>query len=800
MAWWKPWEKKETVTISDVAPTPAPSVRAVDVTTTPPGQSGPDRTGGYTVYGGTGSRGGGGSISDVSGMTIQQAEHIEQQTAGLGTPAIRKLPTASTSVTQVKDVKISPSGGVSVGTGKDTRRYVGNAMIPGLGITANAYNKRVRADSVSSGQISIKDYGRTSFVGTDIFYPNNAEVQPPTSPSFGVQDSVIDVAPSFSQRWKENTAYRGYLGGSFETVKQSILGGYAKAEWFAERKIPGYETYQAPATSNLLGFGYDVGKVYGYIAVPGGSFVFLGEQVENLGSQYGVTQRSYTERALTEGNYGFKLPSGAAKFGAYVPQVAMIGLGVVAAKADIARIKSITTQEELAQLSQQPLKFKELQIAQGDTSLTQVGASRSFKGLTQDISLTGKITKVGESSFVLPRGSGFSTTSGELTGTRFWSLKGTKVLSLQQFDFGIKGFSLPMGEQVAFSFSKYGIQPTAEWTTTYKMGYGPSQVSTGDSLFSSLKKEPIRVTTQGKTTTGYSWGLSNKLKNNWFVSIGGEAEALDVYPSLNAMNVIGKPGSFGFTKVVRITKPTGGISSFSGGGQSLSGPFTSQVSPIIQGITSPTIIIPKTSTQTIMGGVIASIKTPSGSFSIPGIVATSEKTKQTVIPIVASLSATVMKAKTKNKLLTPSIQKFGQIPVIKQKNLQGLLPATKTATIQKTITRGGFPVPTGSFAPRFTPPPPGTIPFLPFILPFGGERSGGLGRLKASRTYSYFPSFKAFAFGIRGKGTKPLATKRWTGLEVRPLYSKSSRTRKSRLPRLILGGRKLKRKRNRPFF
>jgi hypothetical protein len=81
--------------------------------------------------------------------------------------------------------------------------------------------------------------------------------------------------------------------------------------------------------------------------------------------------------------------------------------------------------------------------------------------------------------------------------------------------------------------------------------------------------------------------------------------------------------------------------------------------------------------------------------------------------------------------------------------------------------------------PPITPPP-----FL-FKLPFGGERNKGLFDVKASRKYSYAPSFKAIVFGIKSTGATPSASKRWTGLETRGI------TKGSWFGRL---GKKLKRR------
>jgi hypothetical protein len=57
---------------------------------------------------------------------------------------------------------ITAEGGVKAGYGENQVEYIGNAMVPGTGLTANEYAKQVRAGLVSSGQVAQDVVNRTT--------------------------------------------------------------------------------------------------------------------------------------------------------------------------------------------------------------------------------------------------------------------------------------------------------------------------------------------------------------------------------------------------------------------------------------------------------------------------------------------------------------------------------------------------------------------------------------------------------------------------------------------------------------
>jgi hypothetical protein len=72
------------------------------------------------------------------------------------------------------------------------------------------------------------------------------------------------------------------------------------------------------------------------------------------------------------------------------------------------------------------------------------------------------------------------------------------------------------------------------------------------------------------------------------------------------------------------------------------------------------------------------------------------------------------------------------------------------------------------------------VPFTLPKLPFGTDSSGGLGKIKASRTYRYTPSFGALA--LKGQKFKvgKTTSKRFTGLEYRGVTEKTKSTKSKR--------------------
>lgn len=244
-------------------------------------------------------------------------------------------------------------------------------------------------------------------------------------------------------------------------------------------------------------------------------------------------------------------------------------------------------------------------------------------------------------------------------------------------------------------------------------------------------------------------------------------------------------------------------------------------------------------------GIIKNIQRPSGTSRVVyGGTPKQIFDKQTLNKVFSSVAGSISKTKTPSFVRQPfpitqiktkttkvktQIKDIPQFTEVQTGKGFTLLSTTKESTTkEKTLKGRGFvyspavmqtsvqkTVPIQSGIQTFTPrtiqsqkisnlskpikplkPVSPTVPIVPtrpsiptfFLppLPFKGERAFFGGDIKSKRSYSYFPSFGALAFGIRGKGKLPSPTKRWTGLEVRPIYDHKKRRKDLIFPEIKL--------------
>jgi len=170
---------------------------------------------------------------------------------------------------------------------------------------------------------------------------------------------------------------------------------------------------------------------------------------------------------------------------------------------------------------------------------------------------------------------------------------------------------------------------------------------------------------------------------------------------------------------------------------------------------------------------------PSLSLGTSSKLIQAPSTKQKSFTTSAFASASALNQMEKQKVIT--LQQGKVIPISRTNTsfatavteIQAIKPSQKIITKPVIISS-----PTTTISSFISPPPPSSLKgFIPPpIFALGGLRKGiGGSLIKSRRSYSYTPSFKAIAFGIKGKGIAPLATTKFTGLELRPIYEKKKK-------------------------
>ena len=614
-------------------------------------------------------------------------------------------------------------------------------------------------------------------------------------------DIEKDIRPTYQGRVNAGEDI-DKVSKEYQAEFTDLYSSQIKAKLEGSPKIKGQEAF-----NKRYGKSYnpivDIPKVAEFGAVVGAGAVapvFTGAYIYGSGvsSGYeGLSEKNYTKAGLGFG-------------------IALTGVGF-SMKSLGSQIDNIRIADAVK--SQQRLGFG-VRTQKGNSFVDVTKFSGERSGIRVNTDVVGRGT-VGKDGFVYS-GEQTQTITGRTDwGNKFFSTTTIKEFSPTVYDVaGAKvlkaGSSINLGGDASFGNINLG-ERTIFKSRAYEKG-----------LFRHEEiVKPIKIRIDAYTDVPFSGdtlvaGVSKKIKTpggEFIISEGGAVESIsapiDVTRGRGFTFVEGGKIDFkipdiskSLLKVVNIEEGATMGSSFQGGfsgktttlgTKTIAPDFTSQLSKSFTSTITPPVspkIVPITSQiksplissgqsqfpltfglPSMVGGAGLDIKqvTRSGFGTSSGEQSAFINTgKLNFVPLISSksfneFSPTRVSSDSLNKgrqVLTPL-----SISAIKQKPLAIQGQSTRLGTLTKqlqgtvsapALSMGGYPQP--------LPPPPRGI--IPFALPFGGERSGGLGRLKASRTYSYFPSFKAFAFGIRGKGTKPLATKRWTGLEVRPIFDK----------------------------
>jgi len=231
---------------------------------------------------------------------------------------------------------------------------------------------------------------------------------------------------------------------------------------------------------------------------------------------------------------------------------ATYGVGLVGAYS-----KSIIT-GELAELGESKIKVLSVSKQTGKGSTDIIKGIQTKGGLRREFTITGRVIKEGEKSYILPSGQGYSTT----TGTFDWNLyKGygkTGYAGGDIFKVGAKGTSIPIKDGF-FSFGKGVIEP---------------QVSFGSPITSLSTSNVLARTVKGggKKQIDFFASVSKKIGTDkagaeYYKSVSGKVN-LEKYTSLiegkgglvegGGFDVFGvnkasfNPNTFGIQKVIKV--------------------------------------------------------------------------------------------------------------------------------------------------------------------------------------------------------------------------------------------------------
>jgi len=398
----------------------------------------------------------------------------------------------------------------------------------------------------------------------------------------------------------------------------------------------------------------------------------------------------------------------------------------------------------------------------GKDGLVLGKGTRSFGNLKQEVVFGGEFVKTGDKTFIIPKGQGLATTTGQLSWNPLGGAKPTQVLSSSTFDFGAKGGVLIEGGQASLQFSKSTFIPRMQSSAMFQLPSSSREaVKTGSSI-------------------GRQWG-----KNAEF---GGTTDInLDFAPSVKVgknlyfggtPKVSGGYSDIGFTKVIKKAPEKEGVTVFRGGGGGTKTPFSTTYAP-------PVMETPQVSTKVISTGLDTQTKNIGSNLfkgrSVLGIGGgLKQTTKQRGILVSGQSIKSALASQSKQRSITTLGLGSQLSPRVRSKTdtlqvpMLGQASSIKLATssIQKSalinpprITpriRTPVPkIPSKGFLPKIPLPP---FPKISMGAPAIGKPFGG------KTTTGFSTSFTGYARGITKAPTKSVFGK--TGFEVRPLSSK----------------------------
>jgi hypothetical protein len=658
----------------------------------------------------------------------------ETITERVTTPEVRTITNTDTGASAV----VTPSKTTTTYSGSSSGRTSGGG---GSSSSSGSYQGPVPQGATPAQEQEFRETGSISTPVTPTQSTSATQVQQRTiDPRTGKMVGELTIAPTFKEKYQatiqEQGKVRGTLAFAGTQFQELISRGQTKA--YKAGDTSAY--YQSDSILRVAKFAPQASY---FVPVVGPSLLIAGG-AEEVGTKAGRTRITEGAKMMEEA-YG--VPKGVGKVGLYSANIASIGIGGLALKGDITRLvptKTNTlflgTQQKVTGLQGQPKVITDIKFRTTKTSFfgksDQVGVSRTATD----------ILKTKEGGFQV----GESLTFGVARKTAVSPLgKITTYGKPTQFNIISRSVSGP---------SKIG---QVEVTKAVSVGRGVA----GRNIIKAPTKG-VRFEFGSGSIAGGTQPIAVK-----GVSFGRVAGKETLKPSTFG-GLIFKPQTATFTRGSSVVSRSSTPSQFTNilqqsqttAMQSTAG-FTSLVNPAGTSIRA----VPFTMQQQVPTINVQQVKQTPSTFQI---TTPKVETTQRQVPNVVTIPRTSTRGRTIQTPNVVTIPRTEQTPRVTQTPI--ITP--RTDVTPRSSLRGLVPTGTGSFIPP-------TAPVFPFAFPLpkmGTDGMGGLGRIKASRTYRYTPSFGALA--LKGQAFKvgALSTKKFTGLEFRGSTEKSKSTKSKR--------------------
>jgi len=468
--------------------------------------------------------------------------------------------------------------------------------------------------------------------------------------------TVEPMAP-ISEQWKKYTKREGYISGTFDFARDKAVSLYERREIEKARKDPSYSLSGLQKEKFVYGTGV---RIIPYMT-PGGSYILLGEGVENLFSVGGKERRENILISLTDEG----IPKPVAKVVSYTEPAIKIGLGFFTSPL-YPKTKGFIKSFGREQIPVERLVPK--RVLSGEETFPTAQPSRHYQ-LFQD------------SPYRLPG----TQQPGmyHATGDRFWSSQPVTITPGESELPGLYGSYAVSTHFLRTSGS--GKFSVVDWF----FPQGPTATSPGVMQVTPTK---FQVNPAIRTSKGWIWSKPTTTGKAYIPKMKTEVEAI-LLPETELVKTAGKY----YFKYKGVRVP---IDEFA----------VSGAIPSISGVTTGTL----GGLSSSYGGLGSSVQVSPGTYVSAGILTSykpSSVTTQSYYPVTSSISKVTSLITSKTSVPSATSYKPSSKPVsskisLKSSSLTSLSSRYKPSSYKKY----GYP------SYPYTPPPPPLKP-KPKLIP-----------------------------------------------------------------------------------